>query len=49
MGRRKRERMSGGKKNIIGMLLEEYDIQSAMLIRAVGEELKVMIDLDYVL
>ncbi|MBR5513441.1 MAG: transposase, partial [Ruminococcus sp.] len=29
MGRRKRERMSEGKKNIIGMLLEEYDIQSA--------------------
>ena len=29
MGRRKRERMSEGKKNIIGMLLEEYDIRSA--------------------
>lgn len=29
MGRRKRESMSEGKKNIIGMLLEEYDIQSA--------------------
>lgn len=28
MGRRKREPMSEGKKNIIGMLLEEYDIQS---------------------
>ena len=29
MGRRKREPMSEGKKNIIGMLLEEYDIKSA--------------------
>lgn len=29
MGRRKRERMSEGKKNIIGILLEEYDIRSA--------------------
>lgn len=29
MGRRKREAMSEGKKNIIGMLLEEYDIKSA--------------------
>ena len=29
MGRRKREPMSEGKKNIIGMLLEEYDIRSA--------------------
>ena len=29
MGRRKRERMSEGKKNIIEMLLEEYDIRSA--------------------
>ena len=28
MGRRKREPMSEGKKNIIGML-EEYDIRSA--------------------
>ena len=27
MGRRKREPMSEGKKNIIGMLLEEYDIR----------------------
>ena len=26
MARRKREPMSEGKKNIIGMLLEEYDI-----------------------
>ena len=26
MGRRKREPMSEGKKNIIGMLLEEYGI-----------------------
>ena len=29
MGRRKREPMSEGKKNIIGMLPEEYDIKSA--------------------
>ena len=29
MGRRKIEPMSEGKKNIIGMLLEEYDIRSA--------------------
>lgn len=29
MGRRKREPMSEGKKNIIGMLLEEYDIKTA--------------------
>ncbi len=29
MGRRKREPMSEGKKNIIGMLLKEYDIRSA--------------------
>ena len=29
MARRKREPMSEGKKNIIGMLLEEYDIESA--------------------
>ena len=29
MGRRKREPMSEEKKNIIGMLLEEYDIRSA--------------------
>ena len=29
MGRRKREAMSEGKKNIIGMLIEEYDIKSA--------------------
>ena len=29
MARRKRESMSEGKKNIIGMLLEEYDIKSA--------------------
>ena len=29
MGRRKREPMSEGKKNIIGILLEEYDIRSA--------------------
>ena len=29
MGRRKREPMSEGKKNIIGMLLEEYDIRTA--------------------
>ena len=29
MGRRKREAMSEGKKNIIGMLLEEYDIRNA--------------------
>ena len=29
MGRRKKEPMSEGKKNIIGMLLEEYDIKSA--------------------
>ena len=29
MGKRKREPMSEGKKNIIGMLLEEYDIRSA--------------------
>ena len=27
MGRRKREPMSEGKKNIIGMLLEEYGIR----------------------
>lgn len=27
MGRRKREPMSEGKKNIIGMLLEEHDIR----------------------
>ena len=29
MARRKREPMSEEKKNIIGMLLEEYDIKSA--------------------
>ena len=29
MARRKREKMSDEKKNIIGMLLEEYDIKSA--------------------
>ena len=29
MGRRKRETMSEGKKNIIGMLLDEYDIKTA--------------------
>ena len=29
MGRRKREPMSEGKKNIIGMLIEEYDIKTA--------------------
>lgn len=29
MARRKREPMSDGKKNIIGMLLEEYDIKTA--------------------
>ena len=29
MARRKRGPMSEGKKNIIGMLLEEYDIKSA--------------------
>ena len=29
MARRKREPMSEGKKNIIGMLLEKYDIKSA--------------------
>ena len=29
MGRRKREPISEGKKNIIGMLLQEYDIKSA--------------------
>ena len=29
MARRKREPMSEGKKNIIGMLLEEYDIKTA--------------------
>lgn len=29
MARRKREPMSEGNKNIIGMLLEEYDIKSA--------------------
>lgn len=29
MARRKREPMSEGKKNIIGMLLEEYNIKSA--------------------
>lgn len=29
MGRRKIEPMSEGKKNIIGMLLDEYDIKSA--------------------
>ena len=29
MARRKREPMSEGKKNIIRMLLEEYDIKSA--------------------
>ncbi len=29
MARRKREPMSERKKNIIGMLLEEYDIKSA--------------------
>lgn len=29
MARRKREAMSEGKKNIIGMLLEEYDIKTA--------------------
>ena len=28
MARRKRETMSEEKKNIIGMLLEEYDIKS---------------------
>ena len=32
MTRRKREPMSEGKKNIIGMLLEEYDIKSAKVI-----------------
>ena len=31
MGRRKREPMSEGKKNIIGMLLEEYDITDRLL------------------
>ena len=29
MARRKREPMSEGNKNIIGMLLEEYDIKPA--------------------
>ena len=29
MARRKREPMSEGKKNIIGMLIEEYDIKTA--------------------
>lgn len=29
MARRKREPMSEGKRDIIGMLLEEYDIKSA--------------------
>ena len=29
MARRKREPMSEGKKNIIGMLLEEYEIRTA--------------------
>ena len=29
MARRKREPMSEGKRNIIGMLLEEYDIKTA--------------------
>ena len=29
MGRRKREPMSEVKRNIIGMLIEEYDIKSA--------------------
>ncbi len=29
MGKRKRETMSEGKKNIITALLDEYDIQSA--------------------
>ena len=35
MGRRKREPMSEGKKNIIGMLLEEYDRSEE---RRVGKE-----------
>ena len=29
MGRRKQERMSEGKRNIIAGLIEEYDIQTA--------------------
>ena len=36
MARRKREPMSEGKKNIIGMLLEEYDIQVTVCITATG-------------
>ena len=35
MARRKREPMSEGKKNIIGILIEEYDIKSAKDIRLV--------------
>ena len=39
MGRRKREPMSEGKKNIIGMLLEEYDIKTAEDIQAALKDL----------
>ena len=41
MGRRKREPMSEGKKNIIGMLLEEYDIKTA---RDIEDALKDLLD-----
>ena len=39
MRRRKREPMSEGKKNIIGMLLEEYDIKTAEDIQAALKDL----------
>ena len=39
MARRKREPMSEGKKNIIGMLLEEYDIKTAEDIQAALKDL----------
>ena len=39
MARRKREPMSEGKKNIIGMLLEEFDIKSAKDIEDALKEL----------
>ena len=33
MGRRKREPMSEGKRNIIAGLLQEYDIKTARILR----------------
>ena len=41
MARRKREPMSEGKKNIIGMLLEEYDIKTAEDIQAALKDLMI--------